>query len=132
MEDLVNQQTYLISFENASAAQASQYAENLRNALLDAIPDIQAKRKRHDPTAQDAGQQLLIQILTSPATGTISAAVVGLLATTVTKWLARHPNATLTFKRPEGDVIANGINSRTVVKLTKILLQDNEEKERSN
>ena len=127
MEKLVKQEDYLISFENVPAAEANRYAENLRNTLLNALPEILVERQRHDPTAQDAGQQLLIQILTSSATGTIGGAVIGLLVTTVSKWLSRNPNASLTFKRPQGDIIATGITDRTVMKLTKLLLEDKEE-----
>jgi hypothetical protein len=127
MEELVNQESYLISFENVPAAEANRYAENLRNTLLDALPEIQVECQRHDPTAQDAGQQLLIQILTSSATGTIGGAAIGLLVTTISKWLSRHPNASLTIKRPQGDIIATGITNRTVVKLTELLLADKED-----
>lgn len=126
----MDQQTYLILFENASAAEANGYAEDLRDVLLDAIPDIQVERKRHDLTTQNAGEILQV-ILTSPlGQGTLGAAVFGLLSGVITTWLKRNPNASLTLKRPQGDIIASNISDRTVVKLTKLHLQHENEEEK--
>ena len=36
----MDEQTYIITFDTASAADANRYAEELRQALLDASPDV--------------------------------------------------------------------------------------------
>ena len=48
-------QTYIITFDTLSAADANRYTEELRQALLDASPDVQVHRRRDDPRTQDFG-----------------------------------------------------------------------------
>lgn len=111
----MEQQTILIAFEETSAAQANRYAEDLRDALLDA--HLQAQRLRHDSSAQDAGQILHV-ILESTDIGALIA-VLG-------KWLLRK-KATLKFMRPEGEVIASNINDKTLIQLAELLLKASQE-----
>ena len=44
--------TYFITFENASAAEANRYAEELRHIILEASPDVIVQRQRDDPHSQ--------------------------------------------------------------------------------
>jgi hypothetical protein len=62
----MDQQTYIVTFEGASPADASRYAEELRNALLDATSDISVQRIREDPRAMDFGATLVL-VLGTPA-----------------------------------------------------------------
>ncbi len=64
----MNEQTYFITFENVSAAEANRYAEELRQALLDASPEVVVHRHRDDPRAQDFGATLVL-LLGTPAAG---------------------------------------------------------------
>ncbi len=62
----MDQQTYIVTFEGASPADASRYAEELRNALLDATSDISVQRIQEDPRAMDFGATLIL-VLGTPA-----------------------------------------------------------------
>ncbi len=114
----MDQYTYLITFDNISPADANQYAEELRGFVLDAVPDADVQRKRSDPRTQDWGTILEI---------VLGSASVVALAKAVGNWLLRRQSASLTFKRPEGDVIVRNVNNRTVVKLTELLLKNAKE-----
>jgi hypothetical protein len=114
-EGFMDQHTYLVIFDDTSSADANRYAEELRDLLLDAVPSAQIQRKRSDPRTQDWGT--IIEIVLGSASVVSFAKAVG-------NWLQRRQSASLTFKRPEGDVIASNINNKTVVKLTELLLED--------
>lgn len=114
----MDQYTYLIIFNDSSSAEANQYAEELREFVLDAVPDANVQRKRSDPRSQDWGT--ILEIVLG------SASVVS-LAKAVGNWLQRRQSASLTFKRSEGDVIAQNVNNKTVVKLTELLLKNAKE-----
>lgn len=114
----MSQYTYLITFDDISSADADQYAEELRDLLLDAVPSAQVQRKRGDSGTQDWGAILEI---------VLGSASVVALTKAVGNWLQRRQSASLTFKRPEGDIIASNINNKTVVKLTELLLKNSKE-----
>src|SRR5690348_475454 len=42
---ILEQQTYLITFDNVSSAEANRYAEELREFLLDASSDVEVQRR---------------------------------------------------------------------------------------
>lgn len=112
-------QVYLIAFENVSAGEANRFAEELRNALLDSsIPAIEVERKRHDPRTLDTGQ--ILQVI-------LDASSITALVTVIGNWLVRR-RASLTFKRPEGDIIATNINDKTVTELTRLLVEASKNK----
>jgi len=52
--------TYHLSFDEVSAADASYFAEELRNQLLDALPGTTVTRIKDDQHTQDVGQILQI------------------------------------------------------------------------
>ena len=62
----MDEQTYIITFDTVSAAEANHYAEELRQALLDASPDVEVHRRRDDPHTQDFGSTLVL-LLGTPA-----------------------------------------------------------------
>src|SRR5579864_6770727 len=110
---LMEKQTYTVTFEGVSPSDANRYAEELRNALLDATADITVQRKRENPQAQDFGSSLVL-ILGTPA----AAAVV----TAVGSWLQMRKNASLSWKSADGEINIQNISSKNVVELAQQIL----------
>jgi hypothetical protein len=107
----MDQQTYTITFDNVSEADADRYAAELRNFLLDVGPDIGVERRREDPYTQDFGATLLL-ILGAPA-----------IVATVNRigdWLALRNKAGITIKNGKGEVIATNITGKEVIKLAEL------------
>ena len=75
----MDEQTYIITFDDVSAADANRYAEELRQALLDASPDVEVHRRRDDPRTQDFGATLVL-LLGTPAAVTVARAIGNWLA----------------------------------------------------
>ena len=51
-----------LHFEDVSPADAAAAAEGLRNALLDASPDVKVDVHKADPTAMDFGATLVVAL----------------------------------------------------------------------
>src|SRR2546421_4252306 len=109
----MDEQTYIITFDPASAADASRYAEELRQALLDASSDVQVHRRRDDPRTQDFGTTLVL-LLGTPA----AAAVV----TAIGNWLALRNRASISIKRTDEQIIVQNITSKKAGELAQLLL----------
>ncbi len=109
----MDQQTYIVTFEGVSPADAQRYAEELRNALLDAIPDITVQRKRDNPHTQDFGATLVL-ILGTPA--------VIAMVTAVGNWLKLRNSASLTWKTADGHMIVQNITNKNATELAQCLL----------
>src|SRR5260370_11277903 len=109
----VDEQMYIITFDNVSAADAHRYAEELRQALLDASPDVEVQRRRDDPHTQDFGGTLVL-LLGTPA----AAAVV----TAIGNWLALRNRASLTIKRADEQIVVQNITSKKAGELAQLLL----------
>ncbi len=62
----MNKQTSIITFDDVSAADANRYAEELRQVLLEASPDVEVHRRRDDSHPQDFGATLVL-LLGTPA-----------------------------------------------------------------
>jgi hypothetical protein len=114
----VNQQKYLISFDEVSPAEASVYADELRNALLDASDDIIIQRKRDYPQTQDFGATLVL-ILGTPT----AVALTKTIATVIENWLKLRTSASLTVKTADEHLIVRNITSKQATELTKIFLK---------
>lgn len=84
----MSEQTYLLSFEGVSEAEANRHAEELREALLDASAEIAVQRQRANPLAQDLGATLVL-IMGAPA---MVAAV-----NAIGNWLQKRHSASLTI-----------------------------------
>ena len=85
----MDQQTYIIKFDDVTAAQASLYANELGNKLLNAAPEIDIEHRRDNANTQDFGATLVL-ILGTPA---IIAA-----AKALGDWLKLHHSTTLTIE----------------------------------
>jgi len=109
----LDEQTYIITFDTVSAADANFYAEELRQALLDASPDVKVRRSRDDPRTQDFGATLVL-LLGTPA----AAAIV----TAIGNWLALRNRASLTIKRDDEQIVIQNITSAKAAELAQLLL----------
>ncbi len=109
----MDEQTYIITFDDASAADANRYAEELRQALLDASPDVEVHRRRDDPCTQDFGSTLVL-LLGTPAAGAVVAAI--------GNWLALRNRASVTVKRPDGEIVVQNITSKKAGELAQLAL----------
>ncbi len=107
----MKQQEYLITFEGISVAEANRYANELRNALLDATPDIEVRQKRSDDRTQDFGATLVL-ILGAPA--------VVVVAKALGDWLKLRNSAKITIKK-DGQVVAENLTSNDALKLAELL-----------
>ena len=109
----MDQQTYLVTFEGVSPADAHRYAEELRNALLDATPDLTVQRRRDNPLTQDFGATLVL---------TLGTPAVVAVVTAVGNWLKLRNSASLTWKTADGQMIVQNITSKNATELAQRLL----------
>jgi hypothetical protein len=117
----MSKQTYLLSFERVSEAEANQYAEELREVLLDATAEIAVQRQREDPLAQDLGASLAL-VMGAPA---FVAAV-----NAIGKWLQKRHSASLTIVTAEKKIVAENLTNKDAARLLHLFLTQNaEEKE---
>lgn len=113
----MEQQTYFILFDDASPAEASRYADELSNAILDATPEVTLQRERSHPQAQDFGTTLVL-ILGAPATVAIT--------TAISNWLKMRNNASLTIKNGKHEIVVQNVTSKDAAQLAIQLTQKSE------
>ena len=95
---VMDQQTYIIRFDEISEADANRYAIELRNMILDASPDVEVERKRDNPSTLDFGATLVLILGTPTATAVTSA-----IAQAIGNWLLRH-KGDITIERENGKI----------------------------
>jgi hypothetical protein len=110
---IVDQQTYLITFDDVSVAQANLYAEELKEFLLDASSEINVQRKRNNDYTQDFGATLVLLLGTPAAAAAVTA---------ISNWLALRNRASLTIKRADEEIVVQNITSKKVAELAQALL----------
>jgi hypothetical protein len=110
--------TYLLSFAGVSEAEANQYAEELREALLDASPEIDVQRQRENPLTQDLGATLVL-IMGTPA---LIAAVKA-----IDNWLQKRRSASLTIVTAEQKIVAENLTNKDAARLLQMFLTQNVE-----
>ncbi len=108
----MDKQTYIITFDTVSAAEANHSAVELRRALLDASPDIEVHRRRDDPRAQDFGSTIVLLLGTPAAAAAVTA---------ISNWLARRNRAPITIKRADEQIVVQNITSKKAGELAQIL-----------
>ena len=111
--DVVEPQTYIITFDDVSAADANRYAEELRQALLDASSEVQVHRRRDDPHTMDFGTTLVLLLGTPVAAEVITA---------IGNWLALRNRASITVKRADEQIVIQNITSKKAAELATLLL----------
>lgn len=111
------EQTYFLSFAGASASEANRYAEELREAILDAGASLAVQRQRENPLAQDLGSSLVL-IMGAPA---VVAAVQA-----ISHWLQKRRSASLTIVTAERKIVAENLTSTDAAHLLKFFLEHKE------
>jgi hypothetical protein len=109
----MDQQTYVLHFEGISHGEANRYAEELRNALLNASPEIVVQRQRSDPRTQDFGSTLIL-LLGTPAIVTA--------ATAIGNWLLLRSKASITIETIDNKIVANNISGKDAAHIAELLL----------
>jgi hypothetical protein len=114
----MSEQSYLLSFEGVSEAEANRYAEELREVLLDATTEIAVQRQRENPLAQDLGASLVL-IMGTP----------GLVAAfqAISNWLQKRHSATLSIVTAEKKIVAENLTSKDAAQLLHLFLAQNTE-----
>ncbi len=108
----MRQCVYAITFDRISSAESNRYAEELRNTLLDAAPDIEVTRKREDHRTQDLGTILIAVLGTS--TVTVFARALG-------DWLKLRHSVGVTIKTDKGKIIGTNLTGKDALKLAELL-----------
>jgi hypothetical protein len=114
----MDQNTYIITFDNDSVADANRWASELKEVFLDAISDVEVEQRRDNPYSQDFGATLVL-ILGTPAIIT-GAKVLG-------NWLILHRQVSITIKTPQGEVVGTNLTSNDALKLAELLLAQHKE-----
>ncbi len=115
----MDQQNYSITFDDVPPADASRYADELSNALLDATPDITVQRKRDDPRAQDFGAALVLLL------GTPTAVVLAKTITTVIgNWLQLRQGrgVSVTVKTADRQISIKNMTDEHATQLVQLFL----------
>ena len=105
------QQPFLITFPDASLAEANKYASDLAAALRELDPSLSVEQQRERSDTQDFGATLAIILGTASVTA---------LAKGVAAWLARHSGAKIQINA-DGSVIATNLDSRDAAKIAEAL-----------
>lgn len=109
----MDQQAYIITFENGSAADANRWASEFREYILDATSDAEVEQQRDNLYSQDLGSILSI-VLGAPAVVAV-AKVLG-------NWLTLHRQVSITIKTSQGEIIGKNLTSKDALKLAELLL----------
>jgi hypothetical protein len=107
------QKTYLLSFKGVSEAEANQYAEELRENLLDAAAEIIVQRQRENPLAQDLGSTLVLIMGTTGFVTVVQA---------ISNWLQKRRSASLTIMTPENKIVAENLTNKDATHLLQLFL----------
>lgn len=109
----MREQTYLLSFEGVSAADANRYAEELRKVLLEATTDIAVQRQRENPLAQDLGATLALIMGTTGFVAAVNA---------ISAWLQKRRSAMLTIVTAENKIVAENLTNKDAARLLELFL----------
>ncbi|MBV9615745.1 MAG: hypothetical protein JO031_09835 [Ktedonobacteraceae bacterium] len=109
----MSEQTYLLSFEGVSKAEANQYVEELREALLDATTEIAVQRQRENPLTQDLGATLVLIMGTPSLVAAVHA---------IGNWLQKRSSASLTIVTAEKKIVAENLTSKDAAQLLHLFL----------
>jgi hypothetical protein len=113
----MDEQKYIITFENGSVADANRWASELKEYILDATSDVEVEQRRDNPYSQDIGAMLSL-VLGAPAVIAVAKAL--------GQWLALHRQAGITIKTPHGEIIATNLTSEDIMKLAELMLAQKE------
>jgi hypothetical protein len=108
----MDQQTFIIEFEGVSKREANQYAEELRDTLKAAEPDVSVEQSRDSESSMDFGASLIL-ILGTPAVIAVAKAF--------GDWLKRHHEVEVKIKTPNGEVVAKNLTAKEAYNITELL-----------
>lgn len=106
----------ILRIQGPSVAESNQLAAELRQSVLDASPDVEARISREGEASQDFGASLVL-VLGTPA---VIAVAKGIQA-----WLKRRPAATLEMEE-NGSLKATNLTSRDARRIVEILSESTE------
>jgi len=109
----MDEQTYFIKFDNASAADGNFFASELRNVLLDAAPNVEVDQIREETQTQDFGSIIIAIFGTSSVTA---------IAKALGDWLRLRNSASITIQDANKKVIAKNISSKDAARLSELFL----------
>lgn len=101
--------TYKIHFEEVNAAQANQYAAQLREAILESSPEVDAKIVKDSSITQDFGATIVL-ILGAPAVVIVAKGIADYL---------RRSRGTITIKTDDETVIATGLTGQDAARIAE-------------
>jgi hypothetical protein len=103
-----------IHFAEIDRARAGLYAQELRQLLLDAIPEVTATLERMDPQAQDAGSSLAV---------ILSSATVALVAQVIKTWLVRRNSTSVVVEARGKKFVASNLTCEQAADLANKLAE---------
>jgi hypothetical protein len=104
--------TVVLSFTGTSADEGNYYANDLKNSLLDLSPRLQVERRRERDDSQDFGGTLALVLGTT---------AVNALAHGIAAWLRRNAGARISVNKANGELVAQGLDSKDVAGIVKAL-----------
>lgn len=116
-------QTYLLSFHGVSPAEANLYAEELRETLLNAADEIDVRRQRDNPLAQDLGASLVVLMGTPFVVAVVQA---------ISTWLQKRQSASLTIVTSEQKIVGENLTNKDAAQLLRLFLTHQGEQKASD
>ncbi|BCL81096.1 hypothetical protein ccbrp13_35610 [Ktedonobacteria bacterium brp13] len=113
----MEKRSYQITFEYGSVADMNVWAGELKEMLLNAAKDIEVGQRRDNPYSMDLGSTLVLLLGTSSITAAVTA---------LGNWLALHNQAGITIKTSQGEMVAEKITRKDVMKLAAMFLSHQE------
>jgi hypothetical protein len=113
----VEEKEYFLSLDNVSSDEANTLASELRDVVLDVIPDAAVTLTRENPLAQDFGATLVV-VLGTPAVVT--------LANALGSWLKARQGGQgvgVTIKTASGELVGTNLTGKDAKDLVGAFLQ---------
>jgi hypothetical protein len=107
-----SEQSALLNFTGAEAADGNRYASNLRDFLLDLGVKVRVEKRGENPASQDFGSTLVLVLGTT---------AISTLAQGIAVWLQRNAGARITLRTTHGEVVAEGLDSKDVPRIVEAL-----------
>lgn len=111
LRQAMQQESFIITFREASLAEANRYATDLVASLRDIDQNLSAEQRRDRSETQDFGATVAIVLGTASATA---------VAKGVATWLARNSGAKIDITADGGNVIASNLDSRDAAKIAEV------------
>ncbi len=107
----MEQLEFMISFPEENVARGNVLAPDLREAVLDSHPDVEATVKRSDPGSMDFGTTLAV---------VLSGKAIIAVAKGIQEWLKAHRRVTVKIERPDGTIVAENLTGGQALDLVRL------------